>query len=216
MRALLVLAVLLAMCLGPAGAAVVSCDSVPGGFVTSTNDVLFPYAVWTAPGFECEQMDNIYSNFSPGAAPTDTTLRVLLQVMGTFDIHTLVFGGSFPTDFTLGYTVTIDNALSGELIYRVAGDLQDPSNIGTPSNLKTVFGAGGFTGSLTSTLGSPGTPIAVPGLSTLNVTDALSAGNGLTTNVGNSFFEGVPEPATTVLFGAGLLALGLIRRFRKG
>ena len=200
-------------------AVITDCASVPGANVASSNDVLFNYGVWTAPGFTCEQQDKIFSNFNAGGAPTDSTLRLLLQSLGGGeDIHTVVFGGSFTSDFTVGYTVTVDTGISTERIFKVTGDIQNPGGSGSPSNLKTVFGAGGFTGSTTSTIGSPGIPIGVPNLTSLDVTDAYTANGGAATNIGNSFFQQtVPEPGTTALFGAGLLALGFIssRRAKK-
>src|SRR5436190_16284962 len=67
---------------------VIQCSAVPG--VTGTaNDLIFSFALWSAPNFACEQQDKIYSNFSVGAIPTDSTLRLQLQPIGSLEFHTV-------------------------------------------------------------------------------------------------------------------------------
>ena len=222
MRLTLLLIGLLALSASSLSAsAVIDCNVAPGGFVASPDNVLFSYPVWTAAGFTCEQEDKIYSNFSPGAAPTDTTLKLLLQTLpGGVQAHTVIFSGSFTSDFTVSYTISVDTSITLDRISSVTGDIDNPGNLGAPSNLKTVFGAGGFTGSLTSVVGSPGIPIVVPFLSSLDVTDAYTANGGGSANISNSFFQSdppppTPEPATIALLGTGLLGLCLIQRHRR-
>ncbi len=69
------------------GPPVTACSAIPG--VTGTaNDLIFTFGLWSVPGFACEQQDKIYSNFALGTIPTDATLRIQLQPLGTQEFHT--------------------------------------------------------------------------------------------------------------------------------
>jgi len=193
---------------------------VPG--VTGTaNDLIFSFALWSAPNFACEQQDKIYSNFSVGAIPTDSTLRLQLQPIGSLEFHTVTVNGNFGSSFAFSYDIAIDltiNALNR--ITAVTGDISNPSGQGTPSNLKTVFTEGGANiGSLTSTAGSPGGAILLS-QTAVHVTDAYSANGGAAVSISNTFRQdltggGVPEPVSYTLIGGGLLMLAGLRRVRR-
>src|ERR1035441_9342938 len=105
---------------------------------SNPNDLAIQFSMFSPAGFACEQQDKIYSNFSLGALPATATLRIQLQPLTGVDFHTVTVNGNFATDFTLSYDIAIDLTLSPfALITSVTGDISNPSNRGTPSNLKT-------------------------------------------------------------------------------
>jgi len=199
----------------------VQCNAVPGAVVLAPTDVLFFLPAWSAAGFQCQQGDKVFSDFSLVGVPNDLTMR--LTVQGTAPIvDTINFAGNLSTAFTISYTVTVDPT-SLERIFQAAADLSNPGHAGNPSVTKTVIelSPGVFTGSTTASyLGGGGTPISVaPPATSLRVTDAYTPNGGAATQFGNSFFQAVPgpvpEPATTALCGAGLFVLGFITRRRR-
>jgi hypothetical protein len=184
------------------------------------NDLAIQFAAFSAANFACEQQDKIYSNFSLGALPGTSTLRIQLQPLGLVDFHTVTFNGNFGADFLLSYDIAIDLVLSPlNLITSVTGDISNPTNVGAPSNLKTVFTEGGvMIGTLTSTPGNPGSAIATANTA-LHVTDAYSAGGGATVSISNTFREdltaGAPETYSYLLVGGGFLLMASLRRIRR-
>ncbi|MBZ5723421.1 MAG: hypothetical protein LAP87_00350 [Acidobacteriia bacterium] len=194
--------------------------SAAAGVTGSANDLIVPFSTFSVSGFACEQQDKIYSNFNMGAIPTDATLRLQVQPLGALDFHTVTFNGNFLADFTVSYDVAIDLTLSPtELITSVSGDISNPSNTGTPSNLKTVFSEAGVTiGSLTSVPGNPGNPITTAETA-LHVSDQYTAAGGAVVSISNTFREevpaAVPEPLTYLLAGGGFLLLASLRRIRR-
>lgn len=199
------------------GPPVTQCSAIPGVSGTA-NDLIFAFATWTTAGFACEQQDKIYSNFSPGAIPTGTTLRLQVQPLVTGDFHTATFNGNFLTSFTVSYDIAIDLTLNPtELITAVTGDISNPSNTGTPSNLKSIFSEGGaLIGTLTSTPGSPGTTITTANTA-LHAVDAYTAGGGAAVSISNTFRESptVPEPASFVMLGSAVIGLSLLMRAKR-
>jgi hypothetical protein len=187
---------------------------------TNPNDLAIQFAAYSAAGFACEQQDKIYSNFALGALPDTTTLRIQLQPLGLVDFHTVTFNGNFAADFSLSYDIAIDLALSPtNLITSVTGDISNPSNVGTPSNLKTVFSEGGvMIGTLTSVPGNPGSAIATANTA-LHVTDVYSADGGAAVSISNTFREDLtasaPETYSYLLVGGGFLLLASLRRIRR-
>lgn len=195
------------------------CTAYPGAIlITNPTDILFLNPTWTAPGFQCEQSDKLFSDFTTVGVPSDVTMRLTLQGTPGNDIHTVNFAGDLGTAFTIGFTVTVDPAAIEKTV-KVSADLSNPGHMGNPSMTKTVveLAPGVFTGSTTASfLGGPGSPVMViPPAASLRVTDVYTPNGGAATEFGNAFFQtSVPEPATTALFGAGLLALAFISRRR--
>ena len=187
---------------------------------SNPNDLAIQYGVFSVAGFACEQQDKIYSNFALGGLPTTSTLRIQLQPLSGFDFHTVTFNGNFAANFTLSYDIAVDLSLSpGELITSVTGDISNPSNVGTPSNLKTVFSEGGVTiGSLISVPGNPGTAITTANTA-LHVTDVYTAGGGAAVSISNTFREtlptSAPETYSYLLVGSGFLLLASLRRVHR-
>jgi hypothetical protein len=195
---------------------VAQCSTLGTG---SANNLTFTYATWSAATFACEQQDKIYSNFSVGAIPIDTTLSIQLQPLGLVDFHTVTFNGNFGTNFLVSYDIAIDLFQSPKaLITLVTGDLSNPSNLGTPSNTKTVFSeAGVMLGSLTSLPAAPGSSIATFNTA-LHVTDNYLAGAGAAVSISNTFREDLnaaPETFSYALVGGGFLLLASLRRIRR-
>ena len=187
---------------------------------TNPNDLAIQFADFSAANFACEQQDKIYSNFSLTGLPDTSTLRIQLQPLTGVDFHTVTFNGNFAADFSLSYDIAIDLSLSPlNRITSVTGDLSNPSNVGTPSNLKTVFSEGGvMIGSLTSVPGNPGTAIATFNTA-LHVTDLYTADGGAAVSISNTFREdltaGAPETYSYLLVGGGFLLLASLRRIRR-
>ena len=187
---------------------------------SNPNDLAIQYGVFSVADFACEQQDKIYSNFSQGALPDTSTLRIQLQPLVGVDFHTVTFNGNFAEDFTLSYDIAIDLALSPtNLITSVTGDISNPSNQGSPSNVKTVFSEGGvMIGTLTSVPGNPGTAIATSNTA-LHVEDVYVANGGAAVSISNTFREdltaGAPETYSYLLVGGGFLLLASLRRIRR-
>ena len=215
----------LTLCLGALQAAPVlgppvgQCSAASG--VTGVpNDLIVPFATWSAANFACEQQDKIYSNFAPGAIPTDATLRLQVQPLGTADFHTVSFQGNFLASFTVSYDIAIDMTVAPsplERILAVSADISNPSNTGTPNNVKTLSadGGGAVSGSIMSLPGNPGTPV-LTNVTSMHVQDAYTANGGAVVSISNTFLESnVPEPVTYAMIGSGLLLLASLRRFRR-
>ena len=173
---------------------------------SNPNDLAIQFAAFSAADFACEAQDKIYSNFVLGGLPDTSTLRIQLQPLVGVDFHTVTFNGNFPASFTLSYDIAIDLAISPlALITAVTGDMSNPTNVGAPSNLKTVFTEGGTT-ILTS-------------VTALHVTDVYTDGGGAAVSISNTFREdlnnGAPEPWTYAMVGGGFLMLASLRKFRR-
>jgi hypothetical protein len=187
---------------------------------SNPNDLAIQYGAFSEADFACEQQDKIYSNFSLGALPDTSTLRIQLQPLVGVDFHTVTFNGNFAADFTLSYDIAIDLSLSPtNLITSVTGDISNPSNAGAPSNVKTVFSEGGvMLGTLTSTPGNPGSPIATFNTA-LHVEDIYTANGGAAVSISNTFREDLnaaaPETYSYLLVGGGFLLLASLRRIRR-
>lgn len=205
---------------------VTQCTAATGAVGTAT-DTLVPYSTFSGANFACEQQDKIYSNFNVGGIPVSSSIRFQVQSIGPFDFHTVTLNSNFDpnTNFTFSYDIAIDPNFGGvnqnllERIVRVSGDISNPPNTGTPSNLKTIFSEGGTTlGTLTSTTGSPGGLITLSETA-VHVTDQFTPAGGGVVSISNTFLEAtpaqLPEPGTYVLYTSGLLLLGATRWRRR-
>src|SRR5215467_6938426 len=110
MKKILVCIGTLILCIGALQAAPVlgppvgQCQAA-GGVTGLPIDLIIPFSTWSAANFACEQQDKIYSNFAPGAIPTDATLRLQQQQLGLADFHTVTFEGNFLSSFTVSYDI---------------------------------------------------------------------------------------------------------------
>ena len=219
------------MCLGVATAATVDCDTQ--GTSIGPRTILFTYSQWaTDPQMTgsdgCLQEDKIFSNFDPGAAPTDTVMALTLQhdpITGG-DIHTVVFLDDFAFPFTIKYTVRVDTSVTNEVIWKVTGDILNTAAQDDPSLNKRLCDSpipgtcAGSTFDANDTASAAAGPLSilVPNLQKLNVTDAYTTVGGVgAEGFSNAFYQvtGVPEPGTTALLGGGLLLLGFVSRRRR-
>ena len=155
------------------------------------NDISIQFAVWTSANFNCSQDDKIFSNFAVGIGlPNNTVLELQTQQIGPLDLHVVTFNGNFILPFTLSYDIAVNLVLSpNDRIVRVSGDLSNPSAIGNPATAKAVFTEGGTSlGTVTSTVGSPGTPLMIE-QPAVHVIDGYVPGGG------GGFGDGVNQPA---------------------
>ena len=73
------------------------CDVTPGAVViTDPMDILFFNATWTAPGFQCEQSDKLFSDFTTSGNASGVTMRLILQGTAPNDVHTITSKGTSP------------------------------------------------------------------------------------------------------------------------
>ena len=202
-----------------------SCLSFGTGSATDTS---VTFAVFTTANFACQQEDKIYSNFAISGAPTSSTLRFQLQVLGPVDFHVVTLNGNFVDPLSFSYDIAIDQnfggpgANSSERITRVTGDISNPSGTGLPFNTKTVAASltpAVILGTLVSTTAFGGGTINVSETA-LHVTDTYVPLGGAVVSISNTFVQvgtpnSVPEPLSYTLFGGGLILVGALRRFRR-
>ncbi len=119
--------------------------------------------------------------------------------------------------FGVSYDIAVDLvATPNRRIVRAAGDLSNPSATGNPADMESIFLENStLVGSLTSFVGSPGTPI-VTNAAALHVVDAYLPGGGAAVSVANAFAEQeIPEPVTLLIAGSGLVLLAYHWKRRK-
>jgi hypothetical protein len=183
------------------------------------NDISIPFATWTDASFFCQQEDKIFSNFSAsGSIPTNTVLEIQQQQVGPVDLHAVTFNGNFLNAFGVSYDIAVDLTQFGGLnrIVRVSGDLSNPSDLGNPTNVRSVFTEGSvLLGTVISTMDSPGSPLVVDATA-LHVANTYSPLGGAAVSISNTFAEQqtpeTPEPVTFAMVGAALLVISRMKR----
>ncbi len=181
------------------------------------------FSTWSANGFICDIGDKTFSNFAPGTIGNNTSVQFGQGPAGFTVNFQDTTTGAFNNSFTVGYTIdvianTAPNILpSIYKIVSVGAGLQDSGTVGGNATLvKTITGGATGTASATDVNGTT-SKTAINGIQAthLVVTDTFTYSNGLITNISNTFVQAdvsTPEPFTMSLMGAGLLAVGLLRR----
>ncbi len=190
--------------------------------------------IYMASGFSCSVGDKVFSNFtyvssaSGGAAAVPASGVAVTPVMSGFgsDIGLLfsaawIVGSNQTQDSLLTYTVTCSGCSITDLMLVMVGG-STPN--GTGGVAETATGPGGLTVGL-NTFTDPFKPSdskTFAGVGFLNLSKDIGLSGGTSgaahiSGVYNLFSEtAVPEPASMLLFGTGLLALGgYIRRRQR-
>lgn len=170
--------------------------------------------------------DKVWGNFDLGNLPGDTVLIFNLNSIGSLDRHQLSFGATYKagTTYNWSYEVAVSaTAAPGTVITSIDTDFTQTA--GGPSTLTKVLNPTGDAEISETKIGAivqDGSILVAnfgEGITELKVSEQLIDDGTISsvTNAITQFIPGrnIPEPATLLLLGAGLLGLGSMKRWKK-
>jgi len=197
----LIVAVLVAMAGLPLMAAPVSCRAYQGWELV---------AYWAPLTEGCYVGDKVFSNWDY-TGPGDPS--VMIQEP-TENLHVVNVGALAEGVHHFEYVVSLYGIVPPDLLIRQI-TLGVNYAVGLGAQAYKTLSVGGQTLDILYSTGA--TDYSIPlGLTSLKVSVDVTVPNGVTVGtIVDGIHQGVPEPMTLSLIGAGLLAIGLLRRRKK-